>query len=226
MSIIIKKINNHFIFYDKDIGINIEELFLNKNFNRQERFETGIINNKKWFLKHYVRKGLMKFLGDIYLNTSIKKTRSYLEFILLNDLYKKNFPTCKPIMGWITKNKYTYKANLISEYIPNVNLKAYIEQNKMKDDDWYSVGVLISNLHKQNVFHGDLNITNILVSENNEEREKFILVDFDKSKNKSYLTVKEKSSNIDRVLRSLKKNNLYDKNSFNLLIKGYSFTND
>ena len=93
MSILVKKINKHFIFYDKDIGINIEELFLKNNFHQEQVFKTGIINNGKWFLKHYVRKGLMKFFGDRYLNTSIKKTRPYLEFFLLNDLYKKKFPT-------------------------------------------------------------------------------------------------------------------------------------
>ncbi len=226
MSILVKKINNHFIFYDKDIGINIEELFLKNNFHQEQVFKTGIINNGKWFLKHYVRKGLMKFFGDRYLNTSIKETRSYLEFFLLNDLYKKQFPTCKPIMGWITKDKYTYRANLISEYIPSVDLKTYIEKNMMNDNDWYLIGVLVSSLHRLNIFHGDLNITNILVNDSSKNNEKFALVDFDKSKNKDYLTVKEKSSNIDRILRSLKKNNLYNKNGFDLLIKGYSFNND
>ena len=226
MSILVKKINKHFIFYDKDIGINIEELFLKNNFHQEQVFKTGIINNGKWFLKHYVRKGLMKFFGDRYLNTSIKKTRPYLEFFLLNDLYKKKFPTCKPIMGWITKDKYTYRANLISEYIPSVNLKTYIEKNMMNDNDWYLIGALVSSLHRLNIFHGDLNITNILVNDSSKNNEKFALVDFDKSKNKDYLTVKEKSSNIDRILRSLKKNNLYNKNGFDLLIKGYSFTND
>ncbi len=226
MSILVKKINNHFIFYDKDIGINIEELFLKNNFHQEQVFKTGIINNGKWFLKHYVRKGLMKFFGDRYLNTSIKETRSYLEFFLLNDLYKKQFPTCKPIMGWITKDKYTYRANLISEYIPSVDLKTYIEKNMMNDNDWYLIGALVSSLHRLNIFHGDLNITNILVNDSSKNNEKFALVDFDKSKNKDYLTVKEKSSNIDRILRSLKKNNLYNKNGFDLLIKGYSFNND
>ena len=226
MSILVKKINKHFIFYDKDIGINIEELFLKNNFHQEQVFKTGIINNGKWFLKHYVRKGLMKFFGDRYLNTSMKETRSYLEFFLLNDLYKKQFPTCKPIMGWITKDKYTYRANLISEYIPSVDLKTYIEKNMMNDNDWYLIGALVSSLHRLNIFHGDLNITNILVNDSSKNNEKFVLVDFDKSKNKDYLTVKEKSSNIDRILRSLKKNNLYNKNGFDLLIKGYSFNND
>ena len=96
----------------------------------------------------------------------------------------------------------------------------------MKEKDWYSIGELISNLHKHNVFHGDLNITNILVNEDDKRIEKFLLIDFDKSELKKYLTVKSKESNLDRILRSLKKNNLFNKISFNKLIEGYSFTSD
>ena len=226
MSILIKKVNNQFIFYDKEIGINIEEWFLRENFEDETKPNTKLIHNKKWIKKHYVRKGLMAFLGDLYLNSSIQHTRSYLEFSLLNDLYKKGFPTCKPIIGWVKKSKFTYTANLITEYIPSVNLKTYITQNKMKEKDWYLIGALIANLHKHNVFHGDLNITNILVNEDDKRIEKFLLIDFDKSELKKYLTVKSKESNLDRILRSLKKNNLFNKISFNKLIEGYSFTSD
>ena len=97
---------------------------------------------------------------------------------------------------------------------------------KMKEKDWYLIGALIANLHKHNVFHGDLNITNILVNEDDKRIEKFLLIDFDKSELKKYLTVKSKESNLDRILRSLKKNNLFNKISFNKLIEGYSFTSD
>ena len=109
MSILIKKVNNQFIFYDKEIGINIEEWFLRENFEDETKPNTKLIHNKKWIKKHYVRKGLMAFLGDLYLNSSIQHTRSYLEFSLLNDLYKKGFPTCKPIIGWVKKSKFLTK---------------------------------------------------------------------------------------------------------------------
>ena len=59
MNIIIKKINNQYIFYDKDIGINIEELFLNGDFTTDEVLNVQWINDNKWVKKHYFRKGLM-----------------------------------------------------------------------------------------------------------------------------------------------------------------------
>ena len=163
MSILIKKINNQYIFYDKEVGIDIEEWFQEENFETQKKDNIVFIHDKGWIKKHYVRKGLMTFLNDLYLISPVKNSRSYLEFSLLNRLHKKGFPTCKPIMGWITKRGITYTANLITEYIPSVDLKTYIEQNKMEEKDWHLVGNLIFKLHKQNVFHGDLNITNILL---------------------------------------------------------------
>ena len=221
MSILIKKFGNQFIFYDKEIGIDIEEWFLKEKFEIQQQDNTILINEKKWIKKHYIRKGLMTFLGDLYLNSSIQSSRSYLEFSLINGLHKNGFPTCRPIMGWITKNKFTYTANLITEYIPSINLKNYIEQNKMEKKDWHTVGVLVAKLHQQNVFHGDLNITNILVNENDGELEKFLLIDFDKSKQK-FMTYKDKQSNLNRISRSLKKNKLFDENNFNVLLEGYN----
>ena len=91
----------------------------------------------------------------------------------------------------------------------------------MEKKDWHTVGVLIATLHQQNVFHGDLNITNILVNENDDELEKFLLIDFDKSKQK-FMTYKDKQSNLNRISRSLKKNKLFDENNFNILLEGYN----
>jgi len=167
LDILIKKINNQFIFYDKEIGIDIEELFLKGGLQNQAKDNVTLINDNKWIKKHYLRKGLMTFLGDLYMYKSVENTRSYKEFNLLNSLYKKEFPTCKPIMGWITRNWFTYTADLVMEYIPSVDLKTYILQNKINENDWYLIGKLIFKLHEQNIFHGDLNITNILVNDQN-----------------------------------------------------------
>ena len=67
LDILIKKINNQFIFYDKEIGIDIEELFLKGDFQNQKKDNVTLINDNKWIKKHYLRKGLMSFLGDLYM---------------------------------------------------------------------------------------------------------------------------------------------------------------
>ena len=47
MSIVTKKINNKVIFYDKDVGINIEELFSNNAFLTDESQNVEWINDGK-----------------------------------------------------------------------------------------------------------------------------------------------------------------------------------
>ena len=176
MNIIIKKINNQYIFYDKDIGINIEELFLNGDFTTDEVLNVQWINNNKWVKKHYFRKGMMRFMSDNYLYKPLYETRSYKEFSLLNYLYHENFQTCRPIMGWVDYNSLSYKANLITESIPAVTFDKFLlsindlpshSQAALKHKVYHSIGLLVSKMHMLGVNHGDLNMTNILV---NEER--------------------------------------------------------
>jgi len=110
LKIITKKINNTVIFYDKDIEINIEDLFLSKVFKTNENTNVEWINNNTWVKKHYFRKGMMRFMSDNYLYKPLYETRSYKEFSLLNYLYHENFQTCRPIMGWVDYNSLSYKA--------------------------------------------------------------------------------------------------------------------
>ena len=74
MKIITKKINNTLIFYDKDIEINIEELFRSGFFSSEDIKNVEWINEDKWVKKHYIRKGMMSFLKDKYLYVDIKNT--------------------------------------------------------------------------------------------------------------------------------------------------------
>tara|TARA_B110000008_G_scaffold254101_1_gene269791 strand:+ start:325 stop:1017 length:693 start_codon:yes stop_codon:yes gene_type:complete len=217
LSILIKNIKNQYIFYDKDSEINIEDPLLSKYFMNNSKANITTLNSGKWIKKHYLRKGLMSPLKDLYLNTKVKNSRSYLEFNILNYLTKNNFPTIKPIAGWITKNNFMYTADLISEYIPSVTLKEYIIKSKIMSKDWYSIGILISRMHKLNVFHGDLNITNILVGKNRE----FYIIDFDKSIIQSSISSSHRNLNFKRLLRSIEKNNLKSYLDTKMLYKGY-----
>ncbi len=219
VNIVINKINNQFIFYDKEIGIDIAEWFQKENFKDSKNNTVSLVNNGLWVKKHYVRKGMASFLGDYYLNTQIQNTRSYREFYLLNRLHK-TLPTCKPIFGWVTRSTFFYTANLITEYIPSVTLESYIRQQKMNEDDWIKIGQLILKLHQENIFHGDLNITNILVK-NDSKSEKFYLVDFDKSYLLHKIDKRAKISNLKRLARSLQKNNLFSRSNFKNIINGY-----
>ena len=199
MNIIIKKINNQYIFYDKDIGINIEELFLNGDFTTNEVLNVQWINDNKWVKKHYFRKGLMSCLNDKYVVGKVQNTRSYKEFAILNYLYKSNFNTCKPIIGWVTYTYLYYTANLITNSLPSYTLQEVLSSNNMKDEYWKKIGIEIRKMHDLNIYHGDLNITNIMID---KESGSISILDFDKS---YFRKIKKHhiKSNLDRLKRSL-----------------------
>ena len=88
MKIIVKKVNNTLIFYDKDIEINIEELFRSGFFDSSDVKNVEWINNETWVKKHYFRKGMMSFLGDKYLYSNLENTRSYREFHIFFFLFR------------------------------------------------------------------------------------------------------------------------------------------
>ncbi len=242
MNIITKKINSTLIFYDKDVEINIEELFSNNVFHSDETKNVEWINNNKWVKKHYMRKGKMSFLNDNYLYSCLKKTRSYREFEILNYLYKHEFDTCKPLVGWVTYNGIIYKANLVTEAIQAKPLDELLSllftglgvvdtsifKGPIAKDERAAllkeIGIKVAKMHNLNVFHGDLNISNILVSRDSITNKKVIwILDFDKSFVKD-LQEKDRKSNLDRFYKSLIKNGYYLDSDYAQFEIGYHST--
>ena len=244
MNIITKKINSTLIFYDKDIEINIEKLFSSNAFHTHEKKNVEWINGNKWVKKHYFRKGMMSFLNDKYLYRNLKNTRSYREFEILNYLYKHGFNTCKPIIGWVTYSGAIYRANLVTETIQARTLKHLLDllatglgvvpmdtfnSHFVKHERpalFKKIGIYVAEMHKLNVFHGDLNVNNIMVSgeRNKNERveQKIWIIDFDKSKKIPFaLEESKRVSNIDRFERSLRKTHHFDHTSFMAFLEGY-----
>ena len=241
MNIITKKINNKTIFYDNDIGINIEELFSSNTFNTDESSNVEWINDKKWVKKHYFRKGAMSFLNDWYLYSSLRHTRSYREFEILNYLYRYKFNTCRPIVGWVTYSGLIYKANLVTESIQAKNLKDFLDLLALDDIDlnklnspiikydrpelFKQIGIKVAHMHKLNIFHGDLNISNIMISDDsmNHGKLKIWILDFDKSLRKN-LREKDRISNLHRFQNSLIKNKHYVRFDYETFLSSYFST--
>ena len=229
MKIIVKKVNNTLIFYDKDIEINIEELFRSGFFDSSDVKNVEWINNEAWVKKHYFRKGMMSFLGDKYLYSNLKNTRSYREFQILDYLHKHKFNTCKPVIGWATYNGATYTANLVTEAIKARTVKDLLDSSGIKyvrNDIFRQIGAEVAKMHNLNVFHGDLNINNIMISDgpknSMEEKAQIWIIDFDKSMKTGYPIRKSyRYSNVERLKRSLIKTDNYDDVSFREFLNTY-----
>ena len=243
MNIITKKINSTLIFYDKDIEINIEELFSSNAFHTHEKKNVEWINDNKWVKKHYFRKGMMSFLNDKYLYRDLKNTRSYREFEILNYLHKHEFNTCKPVIGWVTYSGAIYRANLVTEAIQARTLKDLLDllatglgvvpmdtfnSHFVKHERpalFKKIGIYVAEMHKLNIFHGDLNINNIMISDDliNDAKVKIWILDFDKSLKKN-LREKDRLSNLHRLKNSLVKNKHYLRFDYETFLSSYFST--
>ena len=223
---IIKKYHNDIIFYDEDNIFDLDKVIHEEVYQSQRSTNIEVINQEKWIKKHYIRKGLMTFLGDKYITPlfGLANTRSYSEFKILNFLHKHNFNTCKPIIGWLNfQNPFIYRASLIVERFEEVITLSDHLQNNADEKLFYNLGQQISSMHKLGVYHGDLNAHNILI----ETKDVFNIniIDFDKS----LIGVNCKlfpglmSNNLSRLRQSLVKLGYTDhlNKYWDVLMKGY-----
>ncbi|WP_122054474.1 3-deoxy-D-manno-octulosonic acid kinase [Vibrio sp. Evd11] len=152
-------------------------------------------------LRHYRRGGLFgKLVEDSYLYFGDEKTRSYQEFELLKVLQTSGVNVPKPIAARVVKSGVTYKADLLSEKIPNAqDLVAILRDKALPKEMYQKIGAEIRKMHEAKVNHTDLNIHNILI----DDRYKVWIIDFDKC----YIQNgdKWKKGNWDRLKRSFLK---------------------
>lgn len=152
-------------------------------------------------LRHYRRGGLFgKLVEDSYLFSCWEKTRSYQEFQLLNTLIESGVNVPRPIAARAVKSGLTYKADLLSEKIPNArDLVSILMEKPLPAEMHQKIGQEIRKMHDAQVNHTDLNIHNILIDGQN----KVWIIDFDKCYQQS--GEHWKKGNLDRLKRSFLK---------------------
>ncbi|QLB16688.1 3-deoxy-D-manno-octulosonic acid kinase [Mannheimia varigena] len=232
--------NIHYLFnadlISKDQAEFVQSLFSCKNFENSDRllgFSKG--RGTTWFLntvpelginvvlRHYYRGGLFgKFIKDSYVFTRFENTRAYKEFFLLQQMLAWGLPVPRPVAIKVEKSLCCYRADIMLEKLENTqDLSKILQSQAISNEQYEQIGKLIRRLHNHQVHHSDLNIHNILLG--NEGR--FWLIDFDKcgiEQGESW-----KQSNLDRLLRSFKKeqgrlNILFNEENWQAVLKGYS----
>jgi len=161
---------NFFIFLIKNKYITLKDI---KNLKRVGNgLSNTLILKDKYVIKirNQIREKVNieiyngKFNNKFFYNVEDKFKR---EFEILNILYKQDLAP-KPI-EW-------NKNYLIIEYISSITLGKYIQ----KSGDYTIFKNLFENikkLHSLNIFHGDLNLDNILITQNQEIK----FIDFESS---------------------------------------------
>ena len=152
-------------------------------------------------LRHYRRGGLFgRLVNDHYLFLGWKKTRSYQEFELLQELSASGVNVPRPIAAKAVKKAMSYQADLLSEKVANAkDLVAILQQQSLPTSVYNAIGQQIRKMHDLQVCHTDLNSHNILL----DDKETVWLIDFDKCGKQSGDSWKKE--NLARLKRSFVK---------------------
>lgn len=138
--------------------------------------------------------------GRFFWFAGWEKTRSYQEFMLLNHLRDAGVNVPRPIAARVQKHGLLYKADLLSEKVPNArDLVSILQESPISDELYRKIGREIRKMHDAQVNHTDLNIHNILI----DDQEKVWIIDFDKC----YVQIGDswKQGNLKRLKRSFEK---------------------
>jgi len=204
--------DNQTIWYDEALLKEDPKQAFNPEFWQQNDKVIGSAQGRgtTWFvqtetieaaLRHYRRGGLFgKLVEDSYRFSGWEQTRSYQELQLLNTLIEAGVNVPKPIAARAVKSGFTYKADLLSEKIPNArDLVSILVEKPLPAEMYKKIGQEIKKMHDAQVNHTDLNIHNILI----DDQDKVWIIDFDKCFQQSGNDWKQR--NLGRLKRSFEK---------------------
>jgi 3-deoxy-D-manno-octulosonic acid kinase len=152
-------------------------------------------------LRHYRRGGMVaRLLGDRYLFTGGRRTRSAREFRLLAELTRRGLPVPAPIASRYVRHGLRYSADLITAFIPDAaTLAERLADGAFNASLAGRVGAVIARFHRAGAWHADLNAHNILVNGDD-----IYLIDFDRGRLRRP-SPGWRRSNLARLKRSLVK---------------------
>ena len=119
-----------------------------------------------------------------------------------------------------------YQARILLQRIPDSEtLDQRLSMSALTEEQWQSIGACIARFHQHNIFHADLNASNILL----DSQQKIYLIDFDKGEQRvhSKPDATWKKENLQRLKRSLLKQQgihgkyYFDQQSWAELLQGY-----
>lgn len=177
---------------------------------------------KAWFieleglsavLRAYQRGGLLaKINRQTYLGLSAEQSRAFREWRLLHTLYQLGLPVPQPVAAsicrWPGRFSPFYRAHILLRRIADVQtLQQRLVKQPLEKEIWARLGRCIRRFHNLDVYHDDLNASNILL----DRQQRVYLIDFDKgeirpqTKQDGDQPAAWKQQNLQRLQRSLKK---------------------
>lgn len=158
-----------------------------------------------WVLKSFQRGGLIgRWVKRRYVFLGYQRARMVREFHLLGQLHQMGLPVPQPVAAFAKREAgFWYSGSLITQRLKNVrSLAACLSKDQLVSDHrWREIGRTIRRFHDCNVFHSDLNASNILLDDHS-----VYLIDFDRSQVRSpWFPFNWRRANLKRLRRSLDK---------------------
>ncbi|NNF17885.1 MAG: 3-deoxy-D-manno-octulosonic acid kinase [Gammaproteobacteria bacterium] len=154
-------------------------------------------------LRHFRRGGMLQRLsGDRYLFTGLSRTRSFAEFRLLCEMWRRGLPVPEPVGARIHRHGVMYTADLLMGRItPAESWSGQLADTLDQPRLWAAIGRMIADFHAHGVCHADLNAHNILINPD----ERTWLIDFDKGSLQKATAYRWRQRNLARLQRSVEK---------------------
>ena len=180
-------------------------------------------------VKQYRRGGMVRhFNKNLYWHGHHSQSRAWLEFKLLIKMTAMGLPVPTPVAARAKRTfLHLYESTIITQEIEQS--KTLADCLKLHSDQpvdhtlWQNTGETIKRFHTANIYHADLNASNILIGGNDQ----VYLIDFDKGQLLPDNRTNWKRDNLHRLQRSLLKyqrNNdqfQYSTEHWNSLLAGY-----
>lgn len=210
----VEKTENGAILYDKAIINQISaERFTPQGWPHVEKLDGALrsagrgntlyVGNvpRQFVLRHYMRGGLVgKLIRDSYLFSGAAKTRSFMEWRLLDKLAANNLNVPRPAAARYCQRGTFYTCDIITVRIPDVvPLSQYIADEKCSEDFWSNTGAAIWRFHEAGVYHADMNAYNLQIDSDGD----LWMLDFDKGELRPPGTWQQQT--LSRLHRSLQK---------------------
>ena len=159
-------------------------------------------DDQQWVLKEYLRGGKISYLlSNQYFYFNKNQIRPIKEWEMINHLFISGLPVARPIGLLIKKGLLSYRASIITEYIPfsKTLLDVIKSGDNVNKEIWVAVGQMIKQFHEYDISHPDINVRNVLV----DNLGRIYLIDFDKAA--VTYSRRKLDSNLLRLKRSIVK---------------------
>ncbi len=151
-------------------------------------------------LRHYWRGGAIRHLSkDGYVWLGLSNSRSYREWKILEELESLKLPAPRRVALRIQRHGLLYRSDIVTKEIKDsLSLSDTLKVQELDDATWRLIGQTVRRFHDKQVFHQDLNASNILLT-----KHYCFLIDFDRGRIQSGDWWKERT--LERLKRSLNK---------------------